>query len=75
MCSNSKNTIFTDIFTLLLKERSFRNARIGLKMAFHLPHFIKNKPTGFISKGAEKQTKMYENRIFLPIQAFLYVIK
>jgi len=75
MCTKSKSTIFTDILALFLKERCLRNASIGLKMAFNLPHFIRNKPTGYISKSAEKQTKMYENRIFLPIQAFLYVIK
>ena len=44
-------------------------------MAFNLPHFIKNEPTGFISKGAEIQTKIYKNRISLPKQAFLHVIK
>ena len=44
-------------------------------MAFNLPHFIKNKPTGFVSNDAEKQTKIYKNRIFLPIQAFLHVTK
>ena len=75
MCSNSKSTIFTGIFTLLLKEMCLRNARVGLKMTFNLPDFIKNKPTEFISKSAEKQIKIYKNRISLPIQAFLHVTK
>ena len=75
MCTQSKSTIFTDILALFFKEKCLRNASIGLKIAFNLPHFIKNKPTGYISKSTEKETKICENRILLPIQAFLYVTK
>ena len=41
------------------------------KSGINLPHFIKNKPIQYFSKNAEKQTKIYKNRNFMPKQAFL----